>query len=82
MAGCPALRGEEPDSSDLTGLPEAEQTKKRCMAFRFSSKIMLEHPPESKQLQMMMKIMMLMMTMMMMLTMMLTLMLMLYCCSC
>ena len=52
------------------------------MTFRFSSKIMLEHPPESKQLQMMMKIMMLMMTMMMMLTMMLTLMLMLYCCSC
>ena len=71
MAGCLALRGEEPDSSDLTGLPEAEETKKRCMAFRFSSKIMFEHSLESKQLRMMMK-------MMMMLTLMLMMMLMLY----
>ena len=73
MAGCPALRGEEPDSSDLTGLPEAEQTKKRCMAFRFSSKIMLEHPLESKQLRMMMKMMMMMLTLMLMLMLMLML---------
>ena len=73
MAGCPALRGEEPDSSALTGLLEAEEAKKRCMAFRFSSKIMLEHPLESKQLRMMMKMMMMMLTLMLMLMLMLML---------
>ena len=57
------------DCSALPGLFEAEEAKKRCMALRFTFRIMLEHPLEPQQLRMVVMMMMLMMMMVMMMMM-------------